>query len=109
MTYLPSLTTPRTFYRRRRPSHATTVESRNALGERELLFQRAGVAVARGNSIVLNSLDHSWCVSDSKRKKASSISASESHKNTLAAAKFLADLMLNEQVVKAVRRSGFSC
>ena len=27
LTYLPSLTTPRSFYRRRRPSHATTVES----------------------------------------------------------------------------------
>ena len=97
------------FNAKRAEEREATGQEWNALGERELLFQRAGVAVARGNSIVLNSLDHSWCVSDSKRKKASSISASESHKNTLAAAKFLADLTLNEQVVKAVRRSGFSC
>ena len=78
------------FHVRRAEERGATGQEWNALGERELLFQRAGVAVARGNSIVLNSLDHSWCVSDSKRKKASSISASESHKNTLAAAKFLA-------------------
>ena len=97
------------FNAKRAEEREATGQEWNALGERELLFQRAGVAVARGNSIVLNSLDHSWCVSDSKRKKAHSISASESHKNTLAAAKFLADLTLNEQVVKAVRRSGFSC
>ena len=47
---------------------------------------QAGVAVAHVNSIVLNPLDHSLCVSDSKQKKASSIRASESHKSTLTAA-----------------------
>ena len=32
----------------------------NALGERELLFQRVGVAIAQGNSMILDSMDHDW-------------------------------------------------
>ena len=31
-----------------------------SLAERDLLFQRAGVAVARGNSLALDSLSHAW-------------------------------------------------
>ena len=41
-----------------------------ALAERELLFQHAGVAVARGNSAILDTLRHTWSKGGTKRRQA---------------------------------------
>ena len=48
------------FDAKRAEEKATTGQEWVALAERELLFQRSGVAVARGNSAILGTLRHTW-------------------------------------------------
>ena len=48
------------FDAKRAEEKAATGQEWVALGERELLFQHAGVAVARGNSAILDTLRHAW-------------------------------------------------
>ena len=58
------------FDAKRAEEKATTGQEWVALAERELLFQRAGVAVARGNSAILDTLRHTWSKGGTKRRQA---------------------------------------
>ena len=49
---------------------ATTGQEWVALAEQELLFQHAGVAVAHGNSAILDTLRHTWSKGGTKRRQA---------------------------------------
>ena len=58
------------FNAKRAEEKATTGQEWVALAERELLFQHAGVAVARGNSETLDTLRHTWSSGGTKRRQA---------------------------------------
>ena len=58
------------FDAKRAEEKATTGQEWVALAERELLFQHAGVAVARGNSAILDTLRHTWSSGGTKRRQA---------------------------------------
>ena len=75
------------FHAKRAEEKAATGQEWVALAERELLFQRAGVAVARGNSAILDTLRHTWSKGGTKRRE-------EKDPNELAADDFLAGLDL---------------
>ena len=81
---------------------AATGQEWVTLAERELLFQRAGVAVARGNSAILDTLRHTWSKGGTKRRQAKD-------PNELAADNFLAglDLFSAADVAQVVRSQGF--
>ena len=58
------------FDAKRAEEKATTGQEWVVLAERELLFQHAGVAVARGNSAILDTLRHKWSSGGTKRRQA---------------------------------------
>ena len=90
------------FDAKRAEEKATTCQEWVALAERELLFQHAGVAVARGNSAILDTLKHTWSKGGTKRREAKD-------PNKLAADDFLAslDLFSAADVAQVVRSRGF--
>ena len=75
-----------------------------ALGERELLFQHTGVAVARGNSAILDTLRHKWSSGGTKRRQAKD-------PNKLWANDFFEGRfwngMFSAEIAQAVRSGGF--
>ena len=89
------------FDAKRAEEKAATGQEWVTLAERELLFQRAGVAVARGNSAILDTLRHTWSKGGTKRRQAKD-------PNKLAD-EFLAglDLFSAEDVAQVVRSRGF--
>ena len=89
------------FDAKRAEEKAATGQEWVALAERELLFQRAGVAVARGNSAILDTLRHTWSKGGTKRRQAKD-------PNKLAD-EFLAglDLFSAADVAQVVRSRGF--
>ena len=58
------------FDAKRAEDKAATGQGWVALAEQELLFQHAGVAVARGNSAILDTLRHAWSSGGTKRRQA---------------------------------------
>ena len=80
---------------------ATTGQEWVVLAERELLFQHAGVAVARGNSAILDTLRHTWSSGGTKRQQAKD--------SKLVAADFLAelDMFSAAEFSQVVRSRGF--
>ena len=90
------------FDAKRAEEKATTGQEWVTLAERELLFQRAGVAVARGNSAILDTLRHTWSKGGTKRRQAKD-------PNKLWAGDFLAelDIFSAAEIAKVVRSGGF--
>ena len=90
------------FNAKRAEEKAATGQEWVALAERELLFQRAGVAVARGNSAILDTLRHTWGLGGTKRRQAKD-------PNKLAADNFLAglDMFSAADVAQVVRSREF--
>ena len=90
------------FDAKRAEEKATTGQEWVTLAERELLFQRAGVAVARGNSAILDTLRHTWSKGGTKRRQAKD-------PNKLWAGDFLAelDMFSAAEIAKVVRSGGF--
>ena len=90
------------FDAKRAEEKAATGQEWVALAERELLFQHAGVAVARGNSAILDTLRHAWSSGGTKRRQAKD-------PNKLAAASLLAELGMFSatEVAQVVRPGGF--
>ena len=90
------------FDAKRAEEKATTGQEWVALAERELLFQHAGVAVARGNSAILDTLRHTWSSGGTKRREAKD-------PNKLAAAELMASLNLFSaaDIAQVVRSRGF--
>ena len=76
-----------------------------SLGERDLLFQRAGVAVARGNSLVLDSLSHAW--SSARSKQHQSLENSKVQKFDTDASDGSVSQLEGEAIVRATRGCGF--
>jgi hypothetical protein len=76
-----------------------------SLGERDLLFQRAGVAVARGNSLVLDSLSHAW--SSARSKQHQSLENSKVQKFDTDASDGSVSQLDGEAIVRATRGCGF--
>ena len=70
--------------------------------ERDLLFQRAGVAVVRGNSLVLDSLSHAWSSGLPKKQPHPERAWNNAH----VIDDFVAQLE-GEAIVRAVRGCGF--
>jgi hypothetical protein len=79
-----------------------TGQAWTTLGERDLLFQRAGVAVARGNSLVLDSLSHAWSSGLPKKQPHPERARNNAH----VIDDFVAQLE-GEAIVRAVRGCGF--
>jgi hypothetical protein len=79
-----------------------TGQAWTTLGERDLLFQRAGVAVARGNSLVLDSLSHAWSSGLPKKQPHPERAWNNAH----VIDDFVAQLE-GEAIVRAVRGCGF--
>jgi hypothetical protein len=90
------------FDAKRAEEKAATGQEWVTLAERELLFQRAGVAVARGNSAILDTLRHTWSKGGTKRRQAKD-------PNKLWAGDFLAelDMFSAAEIAKVVRSGGF--
>ena len=90
------------FDAKRAEEKAATGQEWVTLAERELLFQRAGVAVARGNSAILDTLRHMWSKGGTKRRQAKD-------PNKLWAGDFLAelDMFSAAEIAKVVRSGGF--
>ena len=57
------------FDAKRAEEKAATGQEWVALAERELLFQHAGVAVARGTLAILDTLRHKWSSGGTKRRQ----------------------------------------
>ena len=90
------------FDAKRAEEKAATGQEWAVLAERELLFQHTGVAVARGNSAILDTLRHAWSPGGTKRRQAKDPSK-------LAAADFLVELsmpVLAAAEIAQVVRSG---
>ena len=90
------------FNAKRAEEKAATGQEWVALAERELLFQHAGVAVACGNSAILDTLRHTWSSGGTKQQQAKDL-------NKLAATDLLANLNMFSaaDIAQAVQSWGF--
>ena len=71
------------------------------------MFQRAGVAVARGNSLVLDSLSHAWSSARSTSKQHQSLQNSKVQKFDTDASDGSVSQLEGEAIVRATRGCGF--
>ena len=75
-----------------------------ALAERELFFQHAGVAVARGNSAILDTLRHTWSKGSTNRRQAKDPNKPS---DDFLGGRFWHDTVSAAEITQVVRSGGF--